>query len=137
MADFSHFDEQGRSRMVDVDDKPETDRTARASGQIEMLPETLTRIQEMKVSKGNVFEVARLAGIMSAKKTPDLIPLCHPIQLSKVAIDFQVLDETTIKIVSEIKLNGKTGAEMEALTASIGRNDPSVLCRGLVGCHER
>src|SRR5260221_1194550 len=100
MPPLSHFDESGASRMVDVSAKPVTERVARASGSVSMTAETLRTIIDRKVSKGDVFEVARLAGIMAAKKTPELIPLCHALGLDSVAIDFRVIDEGTIGIES-------------------------------------
>ena len=88
MTDLTHFDEQGRSRMVDVGDKPVTARLARASGQVDMLPSTMERIRNRKIQKGDVLEIARIAGIMATKRTADTIPLCHPIHIQSVAIDF-------------------------------------------------
>lgn len=114
---LSHFDEQGASRMVDVGQKPVTERMARASGLVTMLPETLARIADQTLEKGSVLEVARLAGIMAAKRTGDLIPLCHPLALDSVTIDFELPDDRTLKIVAEVKVTAKTGVEMEALTA--------------------
>lgn len=117
MPEFTHFDDQGRTHMVEVGEKAVTDRTARASGIVQMDAETLRRIREMSFSKGNVLEVARLAGIMAAKKTSDLIPLCHSLPLSGVAIEFVFLDEQQIKIISTVNVTAKTGVEMEALTS--------------------
>ncbi|MEX2169931.1 MAG: cyclic pyranopterin monophosphate synthase MoaC [Pirellulales bacterium] len=113
----SHFDEHGASRMVDVGQKPVTERLARASGLIRMSPATLTRIADRTLEKGNVLEVARLAGIMAAKRTGDLIPLCHPLPLESVTIDFEFPDDHTLKAISQVKVTAKTGVEMEALTA--------------------
>ncbi len=115
---LSHFDETGASRMVDVSDKVETVRIAIASARVSMLPETLALIRDKGLSKGDVLEVARLAGIMAAKKTPDLIPLCHPLPITGVKIDFEFLDDRTLGIRSRVKVCGKTGVEMEALTAA-------------------
>ncbi len=118
MSDFSHFDEAGNARMVDVSDKAETERVATAQGRIVMKPETLTLIRTGGVKKGDVLQVARLAGIMAAKRTSELIPLCHPLPLTSIAVDI-VADDTAnaIDITATIKLKGRTGVEMEALTA--------------------
>jgi cyclic pyranopterin phosphate synthase len=118
MAELTHFDAQGASRMVDVSGKPVTLRTARASALVRMQPATLARIKDRALAKGDVFEVARLAGIMAAKKTGDLIPLCHPLGLDSVHLDFQPLDERTLKVEATARLRGRTGVEMEALTAA-------------------
>jgi cyclic pyranopterin phosphate synthase len=117
MAGLTHFDDQGRSRMVDVSAKAPTRRTARASGLVRMREETLALIRDRKLDKGDVLEVARLAGIMAAKRTGDLIPLCHPIGLDAVELDLQALDATTLRIEATATVEGKTGVEMEALTA--------------------
>jgi cyclic pyranopterin phosphate synthase len=117
MNQFTHFDENGASRMVDVGDKPVTRRVARATGSVRMQPETLVQIRDGKTKKGNVLEVARLAGIMGAKKTSDLIPLCHPLPLESVTIDFSFPDDSTILIEATTCVDGKTGVEMEALAA--------------------
>ncbi|MET1028674.1 MAG: cyclic pyranopterin monophosphate synthase MoaC [Dongiaceae bacterium] len=118
MAEFTHLDAEGNARMVDVSDKAETERIATAKGRIVMQPATLAMIREGAVKKGDVLSVARLAGIMGAKKTPDLIPLCHPLALSSVKVDL-VLNEAhnAVDIVATCKLVGRTGVEMEALTA--------------------
>jgi cyclic pyranopterin phosphate synthase len=118
LAGFTHFDEQGKAVMVDVSAKPASDRTAVAKGRITMRPETLALIREGGVSKGDVLSVARLAGIMGAKRTPDLIPLCHPLSLASVAVELSV-DEAhnAVEITATCKLTGRTGVEMEALTA--------------------
>jgi cyclic pyranopterin phosphate synthase len=116
-APLSHFDEQGASRMVNVGQKPVTERLARASGMVAMSPETLTRIADRTLEKGNVLEVARLAGIMAAKRTGDLIPLCHPLPLESVTIVFEFVDDNRLKIISQTSVTAKTGVEMEALTA--------------------
>lgn len=118
MAEFSHYDEKGRSRMVDVSEKPMTMRTAKAVGFVQMNKETIRLINEKLIPKGNVFEVARIAGILAAKRTCDLIPMCHQLQLHYVDVSFAI-DELRNKVMisSEIRLEGKTGAEMEALTA--------------------
>ena len=117
MSDLSHFDERGASRMVDVGSKAVTERIARAEAVITMLPETLRKIADNKLAKGNVFEVARLAGIMAAKKTAELIPLCHPLGLDGVELSFEPVGETTIHIEASARVHAKTGVEMEALTA--------------------
>ncbi|HET6620974.1 MAG TPA: cyclic pyranopterin monophosphate synthase MoaC [Dongiaceae bacterium] len=118
MAGFTHFDKEGKARMVDVSDKAETERTATAKGSVIMQPATLALIKEGGVKKGDVLSVARLAGIMAAKRTPDLIPLCHPLALTSVQVDL-TLDEAhnAVDITATCKLTGKTGVEMEALTA--------------------
>jgi cyclic pyranopterin phosphate synthase len=117
MAPLSHFDESGASRMVDVGGKPVTARMARAGGRVTMAPETLRTIRDRKIAKGDVFEVARLAGIMAAKRTGELIPLCHPIGLDSVTVAFEELDDQTIGIESTVAVVARTGVEMEALTA--------------------
>jgi cyclic pyranopterin phosphate synthase len=114
---LTHFDEAGRAAMVDVSAKAETARTAIARGRIVMAPETLALIQAGQVGKGDVLGVARLAGIMAAKRTADLIPLCHPLMLSKVAVDLTPAAPDAIEIEATVKLTGQTGVEMEALTA--------------------
>ncbi|MGA1863596.1 MAG: cyclic pyranopterin monophosphate synthase MoaC [bacterium] len=117
MSEFTHFDKNGRSRMVDVTKKPMTSREALARGTVEMKPETLRRIMDKDINKGDVFEVARLAGIMAAKKTSGLIPLCHPLPITSIEISFQPLNEKTIRIDALVKTVERTGIEMEALTA--------------------
>ena len=118
MNGFTHLDEEGKANMVDVTAKSETVRYARAEGRIRVNDEVYTAITEGSVAKGDVLGTARIAGIMAAKKTPELIPLCHALLLTKVSVDFR-FDETTREVVctSEVRLTGKTGAEMEALTA--------------------
>ena len=118
MADFTHFDAEGRAVMVDVSDKDVTERSAEARGSVIMQPETLAMIRDGGVKKGDVLSVARLAGIMGAKRTPDLIPLCHPLALTSVKVDL-TLDEarSAVDITATCKLRGRTGVEMEALTA--------------------
>ncbi|HJT13570.1 MAG TPA: cyclic pyranopterin monophosphate synthase MoaC [Dongiaceae bacterium] len=118
MAGFTHFDKEGKARMVDVSDKAETERVATAKGSVIMQPATLALIKDGGVKKGEVLSVARLAGIMGAKKTPELIPLCHPLALTSVQVDL-TLDEArnAVDITATCKLTGKTGVEMEALTA--------------------
>jgi cyclic pyranopterin phosphate synthase len=118
MSNLTHFDEQGRAVMVDVSAKPETVRRATAAGAVVMAPETLRTIRDGGVKKGDVLAVARLAGIMAAKRTPDLIPLCHPLPLSSVVVDLEP-DEALpgVRITATVRLTGRTGVEMEALTA--------------------
>lgn len=115
---FTHFDKDGKAVMVDVSGKEETDRVAVAEGSVVMSPETLRLIQEGQVKKGDVLAVARLAGIMAAKKTPDLIPLCHPLALTSVTVDL-TLDpkRSAVDIRATCRLTGRTGVEMEAMTA--------------------
>ena len=117
MGNLSHFDEQGRSRMVDVTTKAVTERMARARGRVRMATDSLRRIVDRKVEKGDVLEVARLAGIMAAKRTADLIPLCHPLPLEAVRIEFEIRQENSILIEAEVRTTARTGVEMEALTA--------------------
>jgi cyclic pyranopterin phosphate synthase len=117
MARLSHFDEKGASRMVDVGSKRATRRIARASATVKMRPETLRLILDKKIHKGDVFEVARLAGIMAAKRTDALIPLCHPVPLENVKVDFRTTRDS-IEIIAEARVTAKTGVEMEALTAA-------------------
>ena len=118
MVKLTHFDKQGRARMVDVSKKKETFREAVVRGSIFMKPQTFKKITSGKIEKGDVFSVARLAGIMAAKKTPELIPLCHPLLLTSVAVDFTPYPvEGRVEITSTVKLTGTTGVEMEALTA--------------------
>jgi cyclic pyranopterin phosphate synthase len=115
---LTHFDEQGAARMVDVSDKAVTEREAVASGRVTMLPETLALILDRRVAKGDVFGVARIAGIMAAKKTSEIIPLCHPLALSSVAIEFYPDNAAScVHIRATVRTAGRTGVEMEALTA--------------------
>jgi len=119
MAKLSHMDDEGRPRMVDVTGKADTARKAVARGVVKMQPATFKLIKQGKTAKGDVLSVAQLAGIMAAKRTPDLIPLCHPIFIGNVNIEFS-LDESknTVEITSTVESTGKTGVEMEALTAT-------------------
>ncbi len=117
MAELSHFDERGAARMVDTSAKPDSERLARASAVVRMQPATLALIRDRGVAKGDVLEVARLAGIMAAKKTSDLIPLCHPLPITGATVDFAFADETALTIEASVKVFGKTGVEMEALAA--------------------
>ena len=118
MAKFTHLDDEGNAVMVDVSDKQATQRTATAKGTVTMEPETMALIQAGGVKKGDVLSVAQLAGIMGAKRTPDLIPLCHPLELTSVTVDL-VCDpgRNAVDITATCKLKGQTGVEMEALTA--------------------
>ncbi len=118
MSELTHFDAQGQAHMVDVGAKPTTHRIAIAEGYITMQPETIAIIQAGTAKKGDVLGVARLAGIMAAKKTSDLIPLCHPIALTKVSVEFEVLPEkNAVRCEARTETLGQTGVEMEALTA--------------------
>ena len=114
---LTHLGEEGRLQMVDVGAKDQTARLARVRGEIRMAPETARLIADNKVEKGSVFEAARLAGIMAAKRTGDLIPLCHPLNLTSVALDF-VVGEDRIEVEAETRINDRTGVEMEALVAA-------------------
>jgi cyclic pyranopterin monophosphate synthase len=116
-GDLTHFDEEGASRMVDVGEKLVTSRMAKASGRVVMQPATLARIQQRGIEKGDVLEVARLAGIMAAKRTGELIPLCHPLPLDAVTVAFSFPDDRTVMIEATVRVTAKTGVEMEALTA--------------------
>ena len=118
MARLTHFDKEGKAAMVDVGAKPETKRMAIARGRVTMKPETLALVKAGEMGKGDVLGVARLAGIMAAKRTSELIPLCHPLALSSVAVDL-TLDEaaSAVEIEAKVRLTGRTGVEMEALTA--------------------
>ncbi|MDQ7057994.1 MAG: cyclic pyranopterin monophosphate synthase MoaC [Ghiorsea sp.] len=118
MSNLTHFDKSGRGRMVDVSDKEVSTRIAVASGEIHMLENTLAHIQQGKLKKGDVLAIADVAAIMGAKKTPDLIPMCHPLMLSGIDVSFSELTETCgLKVQVSVKCKGKTGVEMEALTA--------------------
>ena len=118
MAKLTHFDDAGATRMVNVAEKPETAREAVAAGRVIMLPETLRLILNRKVTKGDVFGVARIAGIMAAKKTADLIPLCHPLNLTAVDISFEPDEKVScVNVQATVTTTGQTGVAMEALTA--------------------
>ncbi len=114
---LTHFDDSGASRMVDVGQKPITQRMARAEATVVMQPETLALIQNREFAKGDVLEVARLAGIMATKRTDELIPLCHSLGLDAASINFEIMGKTDICIESQVSLQGRTGVEMEAMTA--------------------
>ena len=130
MTQFTHFDSAGQAHMVDVADKADTRRIAIASGQILMQPETLRLIREGDARKGDVIGIARIAAIQAAKKTSELIPLCHPLMLSRVAVDFELIDlashdtsaeppsRAAIACTATVEVTGKTGVEMEAMTAT-------------------
>jgi cyclic pyranopterin monophosphate synthase len=118
MSQFTHLDESGAASMVDVSDKATTTRIAVATGYLTMQPATLKLIQAGALKKGDVLSVARIAGIMAAKRTHELIPLCHPLLISKIAIEFKFdEDHSRIHVTSTVKISGQTGVEMEALTA--------------------
>ncbi len=118
MSSLTHLDAQGNAHMVDVSDKEVTQRSATAKAIVQMQPETLSLILEGRAKKGDVLATARIAGIMAAKKTHELIPLCHPLMISKVTVDFAPdLATSSIEVAATVKVEGKTGVEMEALTA--------------------
>ncbi|MCP4149082.1 MAG: cyclic pyranopterin monophosphate synthase MoaC [bacterium] len=118
MSSFTHIDKNGRVRMVDVTEKEPTVRVAVAGGTVSMKPETFRMIRDQKVKKGNVLETARIAGIMAAKKTSELIPMCHPLSLTHVQIDFKPEETNSrIRIEASVRTIDQTGVEMEALTA--------------------
>lgn len=113
---LTHFDSSGRARMVDVGGKEETQRVAVAKGRIRMKPETVATIREGRAAKGDVLAVAQVAAIMAAKKTPEIIPMCHPLLLTRIDVDFQLTDDS-VEIEARVDTKGQTGVEMEALTA--------------------
>ena len=114
---LTHIDDSGRARMVDVGQKPDTERVAVAKGAVKMQPETFELIKTGQVKKGDVLAVAQVAGISAAKQTPNLIPMCHPIAITSVAMDFDMQAPDTVEITATVKCTGKTGVEMEAITA--------------------
>lgn len=118
MSGLTHFDAAGRAAMVDVSAKAETARVARARARIVMRPETLALIRDGRAGKGDVLGVARVAGIMAAKRTHELIPLCHPLLISKVSVEFDLQPPDAIEVEAMVSLTGRTGVEMEALTAA-------------------
>ena len=119
MTDFTHFNDSGRAKMVDVGEKAVTERIATAGGKVLVNPETFRLIKEGGMKKGDVLGTAQIAGIMAAKKTSDIIPMCHPLMLTGIDIDFNMVEETsTIEIKATVKCKGVTGVEMEALTAA-------------------
>jgi len=118
MAELTHLDERGQARMVDVAEKPETHRVAVARGRVSLRPETLQLVREGRAAKGDVLAVARVAGIMAAKRTAELIPLCHPLPLTKVEVDVRTNEQDTcLEIEARVETVSRTGVEMEALTA--------------------
>ncbi|MEM7778614.1 MAG: cyclic pyranopterin monophosphate synthase MoaC [Pseudomonadota bacterium] len=118
VATLSHINEAGEARMVDVGDKVSTSRLARAEGFVAMSPDTLALVSDGTAAKGDVLATARIAGIMAAKKTHELIPLCHPLAISKATVDVQLQqDPAGVRVSSEVRVTGPTGVEMEALTA--------------------
>ena len=118
MNKLTHFDAEGRAVMVDVGAKPATDRAATARARVVMLPATLATIRAGTARKGDVLGVARLAGIMAAKRTADLIPLCHPLAITAVTVDLAPIGDDTVEITATVRTTGQTGVEMEALTAA-------------------
>ena len=119
MKKLTHMDKSGRPKMVDITEKPDTHRQAVARGLVKMQPDTLELIKKGRMAKGDVLSVAQLAGIMAAKQTPDLIPLCHPLLIGDVGIEFNIDEkESTVEIMTIVESTGKTGVEMEALTAT-------------------
>jgi len=132
MGELTHFDAAGASRMVDVSGKEPTVRTARASGWVTMDPQTLALVIDRRLSKGDVLEVARLAGIMAAKRTGELIPLCHPLGLDSVEVELSPAAPDSIRIEATVKLHGRTGVEMEALVAvSVAALTVYDMCKGV------
>jgi cyclic pyranopterin phosphate synthase len=117
MPDLTHFDDQGASRMVDTSAKPETLREAKASGLVRMAAATASLIRDKALAKGDVLEVARLAGIMAAKRTGELIPLCHPLPITSATVNFSWPADDLLRIEASVRVFGRTGVEMEALTA--------------------
>jgi len=118
MTSLTHLDSEGKARMVDVTQKGDTEREAVARSKVIMKPATLQLIKAGGVEKGDVLSVARIAGIMAAKQTPHLIPLCHPLLINNIAIDFDLSKDDSIEISARVKCTGKTGVEMEALVAA-------------------
>jgi cyclic pyranopterin phosphate synthase len=116
MADLTHLDARGRAQMVDVSEKAETVRRAVAQGRVLLAPATVSLLRDNAVPKGDALAVARIAGIMAAKRTSDLIPLCHPLPVTKVTVNLEITD-AGVEILAEVRVTGKTGVEMEALTA--------------------
>jgi cyclic pyranopterin phosphate synthase len=117
MSELTHFDESGASRMVDTSAKPETLREAKASALVRMAAATAALIQNKQLAKGDVCEVARLAGILAAKRTGELIPLCHPLPITHASLDFRFVADDLLRIEATVRVFGRTGVEMEALTA--------------------
>ena len=118
MSELTHFDDQGQAHMVDVSAKAETHRVARAGGAIRMRPETLMLIESGRAKKGDVLGIARIAAIQGAKRTSELVPLCHPIAITRIVVDFEIApDAGEVRCTAEVECVGRTGVEMEALTA--------------------
>ena len=117
MANLPHFDDYAHVHMVNVGSKPVTQRASIATGLVTMQPETLSKIIDRKMVKGDVLEVARIAGVMASKRTSDLIPLCHPLGIEAVELDIDPIDSTTLKVSAKVSSEGKTGVEMEAMTS--------------------
>lgn len=117
MPELTHIDEQGRPRMVDVGSKPDTDRLAVAEGRVVMSAEALTAITDGRIKKGDVLQIARLAGIQGAKRAAEMIPLCHPLPIDGVTVDVEPEPPTSVRIVARVTTRWRTGVEMEALTA--------------------
>ena len=129
--ELTHFNEQGRARMVDVSEKAQTFRVARAEATVRMAKTTMDKIKEGAIGKGDVLAVAQVAGIMAAKKNSELIPMCHPLLLTKVDISFSI-EDTALHILSEVRCRGETGVEMEALTAvSVAALTVSDMCKAV------
>ena len=117
-GELSHLDERGAARMVDISAKEPTERVALAEALVHMQPDTIRRILQGGIPKGDVIAVARVAGIMAAKRTHDLIPLCHPLPITAASLEFEAPNETTLRITAQVRTTGPTGVEMEALTAA-------------------
>jgi cyclic pyranopterin phosphate synthase len=131
MLEFTHLNEDGRGKMVEISEKSDTSRCAIAKGKVFMNEETVNKIREASIKKGDVLSIAQIAGIMGAKRTPDLIPLCHPLMLTGVDMEL-VLKEDGVEIEARVKTFGKTGVEMEALTAvSIGALTVYDMCKAV------
>ncbi len=118
MTELTHLNAKGEARMVDVSQKGDTEREAIARGRVIMKPSTLEQIKTAGFEKGDVLAIARVAGIMATKKTPDLIPLCHPVLINNIAIEFDLAGDDSIEIIARVKSTGKTGVEMEAMVAT-------------------
>ncbi len=118
MTKLTHVNSKGEARMVDVSEKGDTEREAVARGKVIMKPTTLKLVKTFGFEKGDVLAIARVAGIMAAKKTPHLIPLCHPLLINNIAIEFDLIGDNSIEITARVKSTGKTGVEMEALVAA-------------------
>ena len=132
MAEFTHFDQHGRAHMVDVSDKEVTTRVARARAELTMNPETLSQIRQGGIKKGDVLAVAQVAAIMAVKKTSDLIPMCHPLPVTSVSVDFDYPAENRLQLEVVVQTDAKTGVEMEALTgASVGALTVYDMCKAI------